>query len=142
MANEHVASPLSIRIIRRNTKLLLELQSAANVELTEIQISPVFVQGYNDVNENIMVKFDVVPKLAPGERCVVRHQTYFPKAHPSGSDDLWEESDDFYDFLMCLTPKLSRDVPYELDISFSVIGESDHQTIAAGAGSNLEPIVP
>src|SRR5712692_5340068 len=29
----------------------------------------------------------------------------FPKSHPPNSNDLWEKADDFYDFLMCLTPK-------------------------------------
>lgn len=133
---------LNVRIVRQNTKLRLELQNIADTELSEIQVSPIFVQGYDNVNETIMVKFDIVPTLASGESCIVPHQTYFPKAHPASNDDLWEKSDDFHDFLMCLGPKLSRGVAYELDISFGINDERDHQTTPAGAGSALEAVLP
>jgi hypothetical protein len=142
MGSEHAYNPLTVRIVRENTKPHLELENFGKADLSKIQIAPIFVQGYDDVNQNTMVKFDIVPMLGAGESSVVSHQTYFPNSHPSNNADLWETADDFYDFLMCLTPKLSRDISYELDIAFSVNGEPHHQTVPAGAGSDLEAVVP
>jgi len=51
MGSEHADTSLTVRIVRENTKLHLELENFGNADLSEIQIAPIFVQGYDDVNQ-------------------------------------------------------------------------------------------